>query len=94
MKKATGLLVILLMALFVFSTSATSSEIVVLSGTINDESQLVTETGQVYEIGENEKGMELMEMEGSKVEVKGKIVKDPDDEDAMVLMVTEFKVIT
>ena len=75
MRKTVGLLVILLMILFVFSASAKPSEIVVINGTINEESQLVTDTGQIYEIGDNEKGMELMEMEGSRVEVKGKLVK-------------------
>ena len=31
-------------------------------------------------------------MRRSKVEVKGKVIKDEDDEDSLVLMVTDFKV--
>ena len=92
MKKVKSALVLMITALFIFSGSIIFAETLVISGTINGDYQLVSDTGQVYEIGENQKGEELMEMEGMKVEVKGTVEKSESDEETLVLIVTEFKV--
>ena len=92
MKKIKYVLVVIMTGLFIFSGSAIFAENIVVLGIINSEYQLVSDSGKIYEIGENQKGEELMELEGKKVEVNGKVIKNEDDEDSLVLMVTEFKI--
>lgn len=69
---------------------AAAEEEISITGTINDESQLVDDSGTVYDIGDNEKGNEVTELIGKKVSVKGSVVQA---EGIKMITITSFKVI-
>ena len=52
-----------------------AGEEVSITGTINEEMQLVSDSGIPYDIGDNEKGNEVMELVGKKVSVKGTVME-------------------
>jgi len=66
---------------------------VVLTGQINDTYQLVVESGEIYEIGINDVGNDLVDSHiNDKVRVKGTISTAEDG--ALVITVETFEVIT
>lgn len=65
-------------AVAVYADEAPAKEPVTLSGTINDNFQIVATDGTVYEVDTNDLGNKLVEEVGKKVEVKG-IVETIDD---------------
>lgn len=69
---------------------AAAEEEISITGTINDESQLVDENGTVYDISDKEKGNEVTELIGKKVSVKGTAVQA---EGIKMITITSFKVI-
>ncbi len=83
-----GLCVMIIVALF--SGSAISAESVTIVGTINDNYQIVTDNDQVYEIGDNEKADELMELIDKRVKVTGTVEEVGG---AKVITVTSYEVI-
>ena len=44
-----------------------------ITGTVNDEYQIVTDDGQVYEVGQNEKGDEVVDLVDKRVKATGMI---------------------
>ena len=68
------------------------AESVVITGTVNNQYQVVTDSGQAYEIGQNDVGDDLCAQQGQKVEVKGTIMMPEEEGGLQVLMVTEFKI--
>jgi hypothetical protein len=81
---------ILVFLLFFAAQAAFADESVSVIGTINNEFQIVTDTGEVYNIGENENSVELDMLAGSKVEAVG-IIDNTDGD--RVIYITTFKVI-
>ena len=69
---------------------AISEKSVTIVGIVNDSYQIVTDNDQVYEIAENEKGDELIELVDQKVKVKGTI---EEDDGTKVITVTSYEVI-
>jgi hypothetical protein len=69
--------------------AATADE-VSITGTINGDSQLVDDSGTAYDIGDNEKGNEVMELVGKKVSVKGTVM---EAEGTKIITITAFDVI-
>lgn len=65
-------------------------DIIVVSGTMNSEYQLITDDGQVYEVGETEAGDAMIKEVGRMVEAKGTVTRE---EKQMVLYVVSYEVI-
>lgn len=82
---------VILVIMLVFSTSAVlADETISITGTVNEYLQIVTDEGEIYNIGDNEKAMELEANIGSKVEAVGNLDNSNGDN---VIFVTEFFVI-
>ncbi len=69
---------------------AYAEKIIVITGRVNGDYQIITDYDEVYEIGENPTGDELIELVGRIVEVKGSVRYE---ENYAVIMATEFKII-
>ena len=65
-------------AVAVYADESPAKEPVTLSGTVNDNFQIVATDGTVYEVDTNDLGNKLVEEVGKKVEVNG-IVEIVDD---------------
>lgn len=63
---------------------------VTVSGEMTDDYQIVTATGDVYEVTDDEKGGELAENAGKKVVVQGTLM---EEEGIKTITVTSFKVV-
>jgi len=87
-KIALAVLIIGFIALVVGIAAA--AEEVSITGTINEDSQLVSDTGETYDIGDNEKGNDVMDMVGKKVSVKGTVM---ESEGTKIITITSFDVI-
>ena len=75
-KQLVGILV--LFAILAFCGAAIAAESKTIVGTINDDGVLVDEGGALYMLGEDDKGAELAENSGQKVEVKGTVEESSD----------------
>jgi hypothetical protein len=75
-KQLLGILV--LFAIFAFCGAAIAAESMTVVGTINDDGVLVDDGGELYMLGEDDKGAEVAENTGKKVEVKGTVEEDSD----------------
>jgi len=84
-----GLCAMLIVALL--SGAAISAKSVTIVGTVHDDYQIVADNGQVYEIGDNEKGTEVTQLDGKRVKVTGTI--EETDQEEKVIMVTSYEVI-
>ena len=84
----TGILVIAFFALL--AGMAAAADEVSITGTVNEDSQLVADNGQTYDIGDNEQGNEVMELVGKKVSVKGTVM---EAEGTKIITITAFDVI-
>lgn len=90
--KGKGFIILLcvLFFLLVGSVPVLAGEQVTISGTVNATYQIVTEDQQVYDVAENEKGDEVVEMIGQKVKVTGTI---EEQDGVKVITVTSYDVI-
>jgi len=76
MRKMKKILIASLVAVFLvalFSGIALASENVTIEGFISDTSQIITDQDEAYDIGDTEKGQELLDMVGKKVKVTGSV---------------------
>ena len=93
MKKHTritmSILAVFLMAAFAGSILAGESMTIV--GTVNDDGQIVDNSGAIFEIGENDKSDAVSENSDTKVEVIGMVEEDSDGN--KTIMIESFKVI-
>lgn len=62
----------------------------VLRGTIDANSQLIDEKGEVFNLANNDKGMEVKSMSGMKVEIKGTVM---EKEGQKVVEVIEYNIL-
>ena len=93
MKKNTkkiflGILIVGL-AVFLSGIAVAGSE-VSISGVINEDGQLVDNSGMTYDIAESDEGTELMDMTGQKVTVKGTVM---EAEGTKIINVSSFQII-
>ena len=87
MKKILAtILLICLPALLPVPVPADSLDTV--SGVISEDGQLIGANGVIYEIAENEIGLELIEMTDNQVKVRGRIVIA---DDAVTIVVAEYE---
>ena len=77
-----------LMVAAFFCAAAIAAEEKTITGQINEEQQFVANDGTIYEIGESDKGNELVEMTGKKVSVTGMVT---ESEGAWTIEVTDFE---
>lgn len=83
-KQIVGVLV--LFAIFAFCSAAIAgAERITIVGTINDDGILVAKGGEIYMLGENDKGEEVAENTGEKVEVKGTVEESSDGTKTIVI---------
>ena len=61
-----------------------------ITGTVNDDGQLVEDSGQVYEIADDEVGSQVMEHSGEKIAIEGMV---EEDEGTKVIFIKSFKLI-
>ena len=87
-KLILGILVLGL-ALSVAGIAAAGDE-VSITGTINEDSQLVDSSGNSYDIADTEQGYEVMEMTGKKVSVKGTVM---EQDGSKTISITSFEVV-
>ena len=94
MRKNQKSLTIIVCAMFFVALSfgpALSYDEETIIGTVNDFFQIVTDDHDVYEIGDNEQGDELMGHVGAIVEVTGTVEEDEDG--VKIITVKSFVVI-
>ena len=83
----TGILVLSFVSMF--AGFAIGGEVTIV-GTVNDDNQIVDNSGVVYEVGDNDMGEEVMEHVGKKLEVKGTVM---EEEDSKMITITSYTVI-
>jgi len=64
---------------------AFSAETKIITGTVNDDYQIVTDNGTAYTVEENEKGDEVVQFVGQKVKVTG-IVEESEGENIITVI--------
>ena len=82
-KAFIGILCIAFIGFGAISTAIAADEMKI-TGTVNDDGQLVDESGQVYEIAEDSVGAEAMEFSGEKISVTG-MVEEADGTKTIVI---------
>jgi len=75
-KQILGVLVVF--AVLAFCGTAIAAESMTIVGTINEDGVLVDDSGTLYMLGEDDKGAEVAENSGKKVEVKGTVAESSD----------------
>lgn len=86
-KLLTGILILSFVSMF--AGFAIGGDVTIV-GTVNDENQLVDNAGTVYEVADNEKGQELMEHVGKKIQVMGTVM---EGDDGKLITITSYTVI-
>jgi len=69
---------------------ALSEQSITIVGTVSEDYELESDSGEVYILGEDDKSLELSENVGKKVKVTGTVMKT---EDGMVITVKNFQLI-
>ena len=84
-----GVILIVSFSGYAFAESETKPVTVV--GTIDEDNTITDEAGAIYQIMENEKGDELAEHVGQKVEIKGMLEEAGDG--SMTITVETYKLV-
>jgi nitroimidazol reductase NimA-like FMN-containing flavoprotein (pyridoxamine 5'-phosphate oxidase superfamily) len=79
--------VLLVFSVFLSNPVIAESTSVTIVGEVNDQYQIVTDDGTIYEIADTELGNELLQHIGEVVEVKGDV---EEEDDVKVLDVKSF----
>lgn len=87
-KQLLGILVIF--AIFAFCGAAIAGQSMTIVGTVNEDGVLVDQGGVLYMLGEDDKGKEVAENSGKKVEVKGTVEENSDG--SKTIAVESYKV--
>jgi hypothetical protein len=90
MKKIFLGILIISLTVFLSGIAVAGSE-VSISGVINEDGQLVDDSGMTYDIADNDQCNEVMEMTGQKVTVKGTVM---EAEGTKIITVSFFDVVT
>ena len=83
-------LALILCLLSIFPGAVISDSDITVTGLVGEEGQLLGDDGIIYEIAEDEKGIELMELVGHKVNVSGYVIQS---DEIILITVTGFEVI-
>ncbi|MGD9332922.1 MAG: hypothetical protein PVJ53_16530 [Desulfobacterales bacterium] len=90
MKKMTAVTVLSVFVLVFAFGVGIAAESMTIQGQVNEDSQLVDDNGEVYDIADTEQGMQVMDMVGEKVEVRGTVT---EDEGVKEITVESFSVV-
>ena len=74
----------------VFPIQVFAAEITI-TGRINDMYQIVTDTGEIYEVADNDLANEMLDNVGQTVKVTGILIED--DEEVKTILVTEYEIV-
>ena len=88
--KKAGYGIMMVMVILGFVGYAMAGSMTVL-GTIGDDNTITDESGTVYQIGETEKGDDVVEMSGKKVEVMGTVEEGSDG--SKTIMIESYNVV-
>ena len=83
-----GLCAIIIIAFL--SGTAISGETMTITGTVNEDYQIVADNDQIYEVADTEKGVEVTDLVGKKVKVMGTV---EEEDGKKVITVTSYEVI-
>ena len=61
-----------------------------ITGTINEDNQIVTDDGKIYDVVDTEKGDEVVEMVDKKVKATGTV---EESEGKIMISITEYEVL-
>jgi DNA/RNA endonuclease YhcR with UshA esterase domain len=89
MKSKTLISLLTVVALLFSAGVALAADTVTIQGQVNEENQLVDQDGNIYQIAETEEGMQVMDMVGEKVEVRGTVT---EQEGAKEITVESFSI--
>ena len=90
MKKSPLVVVLaMVLVLFVIGFSA-AADMVVVQGQVTEDSQIMDDAGNVFDIADTDKGNELVENVGQKVEIQGTVMEDGG---VKVITVESFRII-
>lgn len=95
MKRNTLLSIVgigLFAAIFLLPDAVLSAEKKTITGVVTEDYQIITESDEVYDIGDNEKAAEVMEYVGKKVKATGMVEYD-EDIDSRIIHIDSFSVI-
>jgi predicted RNA-binding protein len=76
MKRMTLISLLAVIALVFSAGVGLAADPINIQGQVNEENQLVDQDGMVYEIAETEQGMQVMDLVGEKVEVRGTVTEE------------------
>jgi hypothetical protein len=76
MKRITLISLLAVIALVFAAGIGLAADPINIQGQVNEDNQLVDQDGTVYEIAETEQGMQVMDMVGEKVEVRGTVTEE------------------
>lgn len=88
--KKTFLWILVIGLAAMVSGIAVAGNEVSITGTVNEDSQLVDNSGNVYDIADTDEGNDVMGMTGKKVSVKGTIM---EEEGTKIISITSFEII-
>lgn len=71
--------VLLVFTAFLSSPIMAGTTTVTIVGEVNDQYQIVTKDGTIYEIADTELGDEVLKLIGSVVEVSGDVIEEAND---------------
>jgi len=83
-----GLCAIIIIAFL--SGTAISGETMTITGTVNEDHQIVADDGQIYEVADTEKGEEVTDLVGKKVKATGTA---EESDGKKVITITSYEVI-
>jgi len=83
-----GLCAVIIIA-FVSGT-AIAGETMTIMGIVNEDYQIISDNGQIYEVADTEKGVEVVDLVGKKVKVTGTI---EEEDGKKVITVTSHEII-
>lgn len=90
MRRSLCVSICALICLALIAGPALAADTVTIVGTVNADYQIVAENDQVYEVGEGEKGDEVVELVDKKVRVTGMV---EESEGAKVITVISYEVL-
>ena len=88
--KKLGIGIVVLALVAFLAGPALTEGTMTITGTVNENSQIVTDDGKVYDVVDSEMGGEVVEMVDAKVKVTGTV---EEDEGKMVISITNYEIL-
>lgn len=88
--KGFGIGILALALVVLLASPALTGDTMTITGTVNENAQIVTDDGKVYDVVDSEMGDEVAEMVDKKVKVTGTV---QEDEDQMMITITNYEVL-